>query len=166
MKKAVYIGLGSNLGHKVKNLQKAVDEIEAVNGINIKKLSSLYSSKAWGNTEQADFVNQIIKIETEIPPMELLGILQDIEIKMGRQRKEKWGPRVIDLDIVLYGNEILDSLELKIPHPYIRERLFVLVPLQEINPEFIFPDDGAKIKEVLVRVLAQNKANQIQKMHL
>lgn len=166
MKKAVYIGLGSNLGSKVKNLQNAVDEIKAVYGINIRKISSLYSSKAWGNTKQADFVNQLIEIETEIPPMELLYILQDIEIKMGRQRKEKWGPRVIDLDIILYGNEILDSLELKIPHPYIRERLFVLVPLQEINPEIIFPDDGAKIKEVLVRVLAQNKANQIQKIHL
>lgn len=165
MKKAVYIGLGSNLGPGVENLQKALNEIKAVKGIKIKKLSSMYLSKAWGKTDQADFVNQLIEIETEIPPLELLYVLHNIEIKMGRQRKEKWGPRVIDLDIILYGNEVIDSPELKIPHPYMRERLFVLVPLEEINPEIIFPDDGTKIKEVLVRVLAQNKANQINKIN-
>jgi len=90
--------------------------------------------------------------------------LQEIEIKMGRQRQEKWGPRIIDLDILLFGDEVLDFPELKVPHPLMRQRLFVLVPLQEVNAELIFPDDGAKIKEVLISVLAREGNKKIKRV--
>lgn len=164
MKKRVYIGLGSNIGEKAKNLEKALDEINLINGIKIDGVSSLYSTSPWGKTDQEDFVNQVVRITTSIGPIELLHILQKIEIKMGRQRKEKWGPRIIDLDILLYGDEVIDSAELKIPHPYMRERLFVLIPLQEIDAEIIFPDDGTTLEEVLVRDKARDGNEKIRRM--
>ena len=118
----------------------------------------------WGRTEQDDFINQVIEIETALEPLALLQDLQKIEIKMGRQRQEKWGPRIIDLDILLFGDEVLDFPELKVPHPLMRQRLFVLVPLPAVNAELIFPDDGAKIKEVLISVLAREGNKKIKRV--
>ncbi len=115
------------------------------------RMSSLYITAPWGKTDQEAFINQVIEIETELSPLDLLHVLQEIEIKLGRLRNEKWGPRIIDLDILLYGQETIKLKELTVPHPYMLERLFVLIPLQEIEPELIFPD-GTKIREVLDRV--------------
>jgi len=151
--KNVFIGLGSNSGDKKANLTGAIN-----------KISSFYITKPWGNTNQEDFFNQVIEITTDLSAGELLYKLQEIEIKMGRQRKEKWGPRIIDLDILMYGDEVIDSPELKIPHPYMKERSFVLVPLQEIDPKIVFPDDGAKIEEVLIKVIAREGNNRIIKI--
>jgi len=159
-----FIGLGSNSGNKFYNLQNAINEIKEINRIKINKISSLYITEPWGNTNQDEFLNQVMEIKTDLPARELLYKLQEIEIKMGRQRKEKWGPRVIDLDVLLYGNEVIDFPELKVPHPYMRERLFVLVPLQEIDSKIIFPDDGTKIEEVLIRVLAREGNKKIKKI--
>jgi len=150
LKKKVYIGLGSNLGNKSENIQKALDFIDNIDGVGISRVSSLYLTAPWGKTDQDDFINQVIEIETDLAPLDLLHRLQDIEIKLGRQRNEKWGPRNIDLDILLYGEETIQLEELKVPHPYLLERLFVLIPLQEIDAEMIFPD-GTKIQEVLSR---------------
>ena len=133
-------------------------------GTRIIKSSSLYLTAPWGRTEQDDFINQVIEIKTALEPLALLQDLQEIEIKMGRQRQEKWGPRIIDLDILLFGDEVLDFPELKVPHPLMRQRLFVLVPLQEVNAELIFPDDGAKIKEVLISVLAREGNKKIKRV--
>lgn len=94
----------------------------------------------------------------------MLKELQDIEINMGRQRKEKWGPRIIDLDILLYGNEVLDDPQLAIPHPRMRERLFVLVPLAEIGADLRFPDNGATVREVLSSVLAREGNRGIERV--
>jgi len=130
----------------------------------MRKLSSIYITEPWGKTDQDDFVNQVIEIETLLSPVQLLSALQNIEIKMGRQRIEKWGPRNIDLDIILYGSEIIHSSELIIPHPYAQQRLFVLIPLQEINPGIIFPDSGRPIREVLDRVIEREGNNGIKKL--
>ncbi len=163
MHKKVYIGLGSNLGNKSKNIQNALDCIADIEGVNIRKLSSLYITAPWGRTDQDDFINQVIEIETDLSALNLLYRLQDIEIKLGRHRDGKWGPRIIDLDVLLYGEETIHLEELEVPHPYLLERLFVLIPLAEINPELEFPD-GTKIREVLSRARARFEGNDIIKL--
>jgi 2-amino-4-hydroxy-6-hydroxymethyldihydropteridine diphosphokinase len=163
MNNKVYIGSGSNMGDKVDNLARARHLIEALEDVYIKQTSSLYQSAAWGKTDQEDFINQVIAIETGLKPLDLLHRLQDIEIKLGRHRDVRWGPRTIDLDVLLFGREIIDLEELKVPHPYLLQRLFVLVPLQEIEPELVFPD-GAKITEVLNRLTDSADVSDIRKL--
>jgi len=163
MNKIAYIGLGSNMGNKSKNTQIALDLIQKIGGVNITKISSLYLTAAWGKTDQDDFINQVIEIETKLLPLDLLHRLQDIEIKLGRQRNVKWGPRIIDLDVLLYAKETIKLEELEVPHPYLLERLFVLIPLQEINPELEFPD-GSKIWEVLDRAEIRANGRDIKKL--
>lgn len=164
MNKTVYIALGSNVGCKRDNMAQAVQLIADLPATQVVKSSSLYETAPWGKTDQDEFLNQVIEIETALQPEELLHELQNIEIKMGRQRKEKWGPRLIDLDILLYGNEVIDDPQLTIPHPYLRERLFVLVPLAEIGAELQFPDDGATVQEVLSRVLVREGTRGIERI--
>ena len=164
MNKTVYIALGSNVGCKRDNMAQAVQLIADLPATQVVKSSSLYETEPWGKTDQDEFLNQVIEIETALQPGKLLQELQNIEIKMGRQRKEKWGPRLIDLDILLYGNEVIDDPQLTIPHPYLRERLFVLVPLAEIGAELQFPDDGATVQEVLSRVLVREGTRGIERI--
>lgn len=165
MKKRVLIGLGSNLGNKRQNLSIARNLIEDLPEVELVKISSCYLTSPWGKINQADFVNQVMAIDTTLPALVLLHRLLNIEIKMGRQRYEKWGPRIIDLDILVYGDEVIDSDELKIPHPYMHERLFVLIPLMEIEPEFVFPG-GTKIKEVLARAIARDSESTVKRIYL
>ncbi len=162
--KEAYIALGSNMGNRGDHLNFALELIEASRHIGLKSVSSRYLSEPWGKKNQADFINQVIGIETDLSPRELLAHLQEIEIKMGRQPSEKWGPRIIDLDIILYGNEIVGETDLIIPHPYAQQRLFVLIPLQEINPEIVFPDSGMSIREVLIRVLGREEKQTIKRI--
>lgn len=157
MIKRAYISLGSNIGNKEENVSDAILLIARTEGIRVCRKSSLYITAPWGKTDQEDFINQVIEIETTLSPLDLLHVLQGIEIKLGRLRNEKWGPRKIDLDILLYGQENIHLQELVVPHPYMFERLFVLIPLQEIEPELIFPD-GSRIREVLDRVSQQEEA--------
>ncbi|MGI5921436.1 MAG: 2-amino-4-hydroxy-6-hydroxymethyldihydropteridine diphosphokinase [Syntrophomonadaceae bacterium] len=163
MKSSVFIGLGSNMGKKRHNIKKAVDLINALPNVAVVKKSALYDSSPWGKVDQEDFINQVIEVRTSLGPWELLHKLQEIEINMGRQRLEKWGPRTIDLDILLYGDETIVSEELTIPHPLIGKRLFVLVPLQEINAELVFPD-GTRIKEVLDRAVVRDRDNWVKRI--
>ncbi|MDD3852240.1 MAG: 2-amino-4-hydroxy-6-hydroxymethyldihydropteridine diphosphokinase [Syntrophomonadaceae bacterium] len=160
----VYIGLGSNMGCKRRNIETAIEYITKIPGVNLVKKSSLYETEPWGKTDQDKFLNQVIMIETDSGADELLDRLLETEIKMGRQRFEKWGPRVIDLDILLYGNQVIRTERLRVPHPHMRERLFVLIPLQEIGTELRFPDDGVTIEEVLSRVLARDGNTDIHKI--
>ncbi len=162
--KNVYIGLGSNLGDKSGQLQTARKMIDKIRDLEVTRASSLYLTSPWGNTEQEDFVNQVIEARTRLPVMELLYQLQEIEIKMGRQRNGRWGPRTIDLDILLYGDETIDLKDLKVPHPHMRKRLFVLIPLHEINPELVFPEDGVKLEEVLINALDREGNRGIRKI--
>ena len=164
MKRAAYIGLGANIEPKTENILKALKYIEDIEGVSITRMSSLYLTSPWGKKNQDDFINQVIEIETELSPVELLHALQDVEIKLGRTRNEKWGPRNIDLDVLMYeGENDYCTEELMLPHPFMMERLFVLIPLQEIQPDLVFPD-GSEIGEVLSRVVASDGSQKIRKL--
>jgi 2-amino-4-hydroxy-6-hydroxymethyldihydropteridine diphosphokinase len=140
--KLVYLGLGSNIGNSIKHLEKAIEKIASNNTIEIVKIARFYKTKAWGNTEQQDFVNTAISIKTILEPQQLLKALQAIEIELGRVKIEKWGPRIIDIDILLYGNRVVNQQQLQIPHPYITQRSFVLAPLHELNAKIKIPNKG------------------------
>jgi 2-amino-4-hydroxy-6-hydroxymethyldihydropteridine diphosphokinase len=134
----IYLGLGSNLGNREENLQIAQRFIAEKFGTII-SLSSIYETAAWGLTEQNTFLNQVICIETKLPPIEVLQKVLEIEKFMGRIREQKWGARIIDIDILYYASKVILLPDLEIPHPFIQERRFVLVPLCEIAGEFIHP---------------------------
>ncbi|HZK44275.1 MAG TPA: 2-amino-4-hydroxy-6-hydroxymethyldihydropteridine diphosphokinase [Syntrophomonadaceae bacterium] len=160
----VYLSLGSNIGEKKLYLQKALIQIGKLKETEVIKFSSLYITEPWGKTDQDEFLNQVIQIKTSLPAIDLLHSLQKIEINMGRHRSEKWGPRRIDIDILLYGDQVIHTEELKVPHPFMKQRLFVLVPLEEINQNVIFPDDGTKIQEVLTTVLRQEETHSLKRL--
>ena len=138
MKNRVFIGLGTNLDARFLNLENAIFYIENEIGELLKK-SSVYQTKAWGNTNQQDFLNQVIEIKTEYNVFEVLEKCLSIEAELGRIRKEKWGERLIDIDILYFNNEIIGEKNLKVPHPFIQDRNFVLVPMVEIAKGYIHP---------------------------
>ena len=148
----IFIGLGTNMGERALNLQNAIERIEKKVG-RVLAQSSIYETPAWGLTDQPDFLNQVIEIETAQSPPQILENILQIEIEMGRIREKKWGPRLIDLDILFYNNLILNTENLQIPHPYIHQRAFVLEPLNEIAPNFVHPVFEKTISD-LVKELA------------
>jgi 2-amino-4-hydroxy-6-hydroxymethyldihydropteridine diphosphokinase len=133
-----YILLGTNLGDKKANLQQAILSISA-NLISIVSYSDIYETAAWGNTNQDNFYNQVIEVKTELSANDLLQTLLQIEIQMGRVRNQKWEARIIDLDILYFNHEIIDTENLKVPHPYLHVRRFTLAPLVQIAAEFLHP---------------------------
>jgi 2-amino-4-hydroxy-6-hydroxymethyldihydropteridine diphosphokinase len=134
----IFILLGSNLGDRQENLDRARHEISRSVG-EIITTSSVYKTAAWGNTHQPDFYNQVIEIRSAPDPGKLISDTQMIEQKMGRTREEKWGPRIIDIDILFYGDSVFSNENLTIPHPEISNRKFTLMPLAEVAPDFIHP---------------------------
>ncbi len=134
-----YICLGSNLNDPREQVQKAAELLRAEPGIHVRRESALIRTKAYGREDQPDFYNQVLEIETQYEPYELLHALMDIERRMGRVRKKKWGPRVIDLDILFYGDVVLQSDQLTLPHPDLHNRGFVLDLLAELSPELKHP---------------------------
>ncbi|MDH4231183.1 MAG: 2-amino-4-hydroxy-6-hydroxymethyldihydropteridine diphosphokinase [Nitrospirota bacterium] len=144
----VYIGLGSNLGDRKKNCLRAIGLLKQ-NGLSVTRQSSIYETKPWGVTEQPEFVNMAVKAETELAPFQLLALLKKIEKDMGRQETVRWGPRILDLDILLYDDIIMNTETLTIPHPLMQEREFVLRPLSEIAGEKVHPVLKKKIGELL-----------------
>lgn len=134
----IYLLLGSNIGRRLKNLDRA-KELIVSNGITIKKESQIYETAAWGNEDQEAFLNQVIEIETKKSPQRLLQITQLIENEMGRVRYEKWGKRLIDIDILYFNDLIFQENDLSLPHPGIADRRFTLVPLVEIASEMVHP---------------------------
>lgn len=138
MKEKVFLGIGSNLGNRVENIHTAIKLIGILCGT-VNARSSIYQTAAWGRTDQPDFLNQVIELSSFLTPQELLLALLGIEVKMGRTRDQKWGARIIDLDILYFDNLILVSNELIVPHPHIANRRFVIEPLCEIAPAFIHP---------------------------
>lgn len=133
-----FISLGTNLGNRSGNLKKAIQAIESNLGVIIKK-SSVYETKPWGKLHQPDFLNQVILIMTDKTAQHCLLTLSSIENQMGRKRDEKWGARIIDLDLLYLDDAMIDSETLTLPHPGIPQRRFVLVPLVEIAPDFVHP---------------------------
>ncbi|MDF1654690.1 MAG: 2-amino-4-hydroxy-6-hydroxymethyldihydropteridine diphosphokinase [Coxiellaceae bacterium] len=128
----VYIGIGSNLEKPIEQVYEAVVTMMELASTEWRGVSSLYVSKPQGPQDQPDFVNAVVAIDTELSPRELLEILQAAEQQQGRIRTRHWGERIIDLDILLYGNEVVNESDLKIPHPRMEERPFVMVPLLEV----------------------------------
>ena len=148
----VYIGLGSNMGDKSGNILKALELLDQHKKIRFVKRSSLYETEPVGYEDQDWFVNAVAELETELSPQELLDALMKVEQNMGRKREIKWGPRNIDLDILLYDQQCLDEPDLIIPHPRMHERRFVLVPLVEIAPRLVDPRDGREYAGILERL--------------
>lgn len=128
------IALGSNLGDPAANVRHAMEELAALGSV--VKRSTLHQSKPWGVEDQPDFINAVVLLQTALEPRELLQALKGIESTMGRTPTYKWGPRLIDLDIIYYDDLVVDEPDLKIPHPHFREREFVLVPLAEVDERF------------------------------
>lgn len=132
------IGLGSNLGDKAANLKAAVQAIAGTPGITLRARSAVYRTSPWGRLDQDTFLNACIIVETSLSPQELLAVCQKAEDEGGRHRgdEERWGPRLIDADVLLYGDRSVKEVGLVIPHPRITERAFVLVPLADIAPDW------------------------------
>lgn len=145
----VYAGLGSNLGNKRENINRAIDRIDACEEICVMEKSSFYDTTPVGGPPQPDYVNCVIGLETEIEPQALLKEFKKIEIELGRKPGVRWGPRVVDLDILLYEDRIVNNHNLKIPHERMHERVFVLEPLCEISPDIKHPVSGMSIFEML-----------------
>jgi 2-amino-4-hydroxy-6-hydroxymethyldihydropteridine diphosphokinase len=138
MTNSIYLLLGSNLGNSRELLEEAIRNV----GIHLGEIietSKLYKTAPWGKAEQPPFLNQVVRLKSELPPKEMLTKIHLIESKMGRIRQEKWGQRIIDIDILYYNDLIFNSLDLKLPHPEIQNRRFTLVPLVDLSPDFIHP---------------------------
>jgi 2-amino-4-hydroxy-6-hydroxymethyldihydropteridine diphosphokinase len=143
----VYIGVGSNMDDPVRQVRKAVDALRAVGQIVV--VSSLYRTAPWGKTDQPEFVNAAVALDTELRPRSLLHALKWLERELGRdEHSERWGPRRIDFDILAYGDEQIDEGDLIVPHPRLHERAFALVPLAEIAPSYASMRDALSAEEL------------------
>ena len=144
-----YIGIGSNLDNPELQVRKAIDELKLLPESEYLCNSSCYFSKPVGPPGQPDYVNAVVKIDTRLKAMVLLETLQSMETRQGRTRQsERWGPRIIDLDILLYGDEKINDENLVVPHPEMHKRDFVIIPLYEISPDLVIPEKGA-LKDLL-----------------
>lgn len=143
----VYLSIGTNIGERAANLQQAVRLLMNEKKIEVKRVSSIYETAAVGFTDQADFLNIAVYVETSLSSEEILNVCQQIENELGRVREFRWGPRIIDLDILLYNNENIQTERLIVPHPRMYERAFVLVPLKDIA------SDGNVLVDKALRIL-------------
>ncbi|MDQ7820034.1 MAG: 2-amino-4-hydroxy-6-hydroxymethyldihydropteridine diphosphokinase [Armatimonadota bacterium] len=150
----VFLGLGSNLGDRARLVEQALAALESSGRVRVVRRSSLYETAPVGKTDQPPFVNMVAQVETDLPPQALLSLAQEVERSLGRVRGERWGPRSIDVDILLYGDLVVNTPALVIPHPEITRRRFVLEPLLEIAPDAALPD-GRRLDQFLPRVRDQ-----------
>lgn len=158
----IIIGLGTNLGERKKNLDNAIELLNAHEAIIIEKVSSIYETKPVGYAKQGKFLNMVIKGKTELNPLALLDACQAIEKDLGRVDTIVNGPRIIDLDILVFNKENRQLDNLRIPHPRMHERAFVLIPLHEISPDFIIPTSGKEVAD-LVDHLSNKERNEVVK---
>jgi 2-amino-4-hydroxy-6-hydroxymethyldihydropteridine diphosphokinase len=143
-----YLLIGGNIGDRIENLRKTRAFIASACGQIILE-SSIYETSAWGKTDQPDFLNQALLVHTGLSPTALLKKILDIEQDLGRFRGEKFGPRIIDIDIILYNADIIDLPSLSVPHPHMQNRRFVMAPIAEIAPDLIHPGFGKNMLELL-----------------
>jgi 2-amino-4-hydroxy-6-hydroxymethyldihydropteridine diphosphokinase len=135
-----YLALGANLGDRLANLQRAVDELAATPGIRVVRSSRVYETEPVGGPEQPEYLNAALEVETDLAPHDLLEACLAVEGAMGRVRDERWGPRPIDVDVLTFGTETIDEPDLTVPHPRMHERGFVLVPLAELDADPPVPE--------------------------
>lgn len=154
-----FIGLGSNLDGPVTHVEQAIDQLANCAEIYLAKQSKLYQSQPVGPQDQPDFINAVIMIHTNLNPLDLLDIMQDIENKHDRKRLVRWGARTLDLDLLLYNDQIINNARLTVPHPEIPNRAFVLVPLQELNSDLEIP--GIGLLSDLINNVDQSSINEL-----
>jgi 2-amino-4-hydroxy-6-hydroxymethyldihydropteridine diphosphokinase len=138
-----YVGLGANLGSREETLRRAVELLGEEDGVEVLAVSQLRETDPVGVVEQPLFLNGAVQVDTTRTPRELLGLLLEIERSLGRVREERWGPRTVDLDLLVFGDEVVDEPGLRVPHPHLHERRFALEPLADLDPELEIPGRGA-----------------------
>ena len=142
MTTTAFVGIGSNLGDRESHLSRAVELLSTADNIEVSAVSQIRETEPVGPVEQGPFLNAAVRVETELAPRELLDLLLEIEERMGRVRRERFGPRTIDLDLLLYGDEVVDEPGLTVPHPRLTERRFALEPLSDLDPGLTIPGSG------------------------
>jgi len=147
-----YIGLGANLGEREAQIRLALDDLARLPMSHLVRASSLYDSEPVGEPDQPNFLNAVAELETELTARQLLWNLLLIERRLGRTRTRRWGPRTIDLDLLLYGPVVIDEPDLQVPHPELTRRSFVLVPLVELDPLLVHPESGETLLQILSRL--------------
>ncbi len=152
----VFIGLGSNKGDKIKFINLAIDEIKTIDDCEVKNVSSFYESAPYGNLNQENFINAVIKITTSLDHLSLLKELKNIELRLGRIKRERWGPREIDIDILFFNDLVFSNEIITLPHEGVIYRDFVLVPLCEIEPELYHPVFHKKVCEFISELKIKN----------
>jgi len=145
------LSLGSNLGNRLGSLQSAIDSIRSHHAIRVVAVSSVYETAPVGGPDQPPYLNAVVNIETSLAPNELLDVACEVEESQGRVRRERWGPRTLDVDLIVVGDEVSDDAALTLPHPRAHERAFVLIPWNEIDPDALIPGVGP-VAELLVRM--------------
>jgi 2-amino-4-hydroxy-6-hydroxymethyldihydropteridine diphosphokinase len=147
-----WIGIGSNVGDRLGYMKRALGMVRALPGTEVLRVSSIYDTEPVGVTEQPRFLNAVAELETELPPLTLLRNLLAIEDRCGRFRRDVWGPRTMDLDLLLYDDVEIATEELTVPHPLACQRAFVLVPLAELEPELVCPRTGETVSEKVAKL--------------
>jgi 2-amino-4-hydroxy-6-hydroxymethyldihydropteridine diphosphokinase len=158
MSKTAYIAIGSNLGHRALNCRQAVERMALNQGCRVIAQSGLFRTEPVGVHDQDWYVNGVVAVATDMPPRPLLETLLAIEAAMGRERKEKWAARIIDLDILLYGQTVIEEADLKIPHPFMHVRRFVMVPMNRLAPQLVHPVLQRTMAEILAGLPEEGQA--------
>jgi 2-amino-4-hydroxy-6-hydroxymethyldihydropteridine diphosphokinase len=148
----VYLSLGSNLGDRAKMLRQAIATLNNLSQLRVLRSSAIYETEPWDLTSQPKFLNIVVEIETALEPLELLNTVKTMELRLGRKVSRRWGPRCIDIDLVLWGAKVLHTSALTLPHERFRERAFVLTPFAELAPEAVDPETGLTVAELAGRL--------------
>jgi len=159
-----FVGMGSNLGEREALIGQALDELAALPDTTLIRVSSLYDTEPVGVIEQPRFLNAVAMLDTELTARQLLWNLQRIEARLGRTRSQRWGPRTMDLDLLLYGDLVIEEDDLRLPHPELARRAFVLVPLVELDPQITHPVSGLSVVQMLARLEHKSPIKRISRL--